>query len=127
MPAKAIDAANVFGLGDSSYWQTAFTSHIDGAYVKITKDSYSDGVRSIEARFDPTTCNLGNDGRNPLYTFFGVLGVVQNHEDWINHSLEAFANLKDNKGYRLMSDSLVFSIDYEIDHCRISAHTKEVS
>jgi|GEM_PF-5380491 len=127
MPANAVDTANKFSFDASSYWQTAFTSPIDGAFVKITKDSFSESVLSIEVRFDPTICNLGNYGRNPLYTFFGVLGAVQNHEDWINNSLEAFADLKDTESYYLMSDSLIFSIDCVIDHCRISAHTKKIS
>ena len=127
MPAKAVDTAQCFGFGDANYFHTAFTGHIDGAFVKIAKDRHSEAIQAIEICIDPKKCALGESGRNPLYTFFGVLGAVCDHEEWINRTLKAFSKLKANEAYRLTSESLSLSVDAGRDCCRIFAQPRAVS
>jgi hypothetical protein len=127
MPAKAVDAAQCFGFGDANYFHTSFSGHIDGAFVKISKDLHCDAIQAIEICIDPKKCSLGESGRNPLYTFFGVLGVVCDHEEWINRTLKAFSELKENEAYCLTSESLSLSVDPRSDCCRIFAQPRAVS
>lgn len=122
MPAKAAEAAQSFGFEDSNYFPPAFTGHIDGAFVKITKDLHSGAVDAIEICFDPKNCALGESGRNPLYTFFGVLGAIHEHEEWINKTLTAFSELKGDKACRLTSDSISIAVDSVSNCCKICAY-----